>query len=153
MREAVFNSKNFQSTATNEEIERLKSIWNNELKNPRPHDSGGFFPSFALIGNVMDGNANIVFSLYSTAGSNRCSSTENGASAYDSYVLCTLRILKWPNFNSYVDVPNYCMIFGEEPGKDRIEYAYDTKQRVIMFRAIQYGKVVPACNRTLKLAS
>lgn len=152
MREAVFNSKNFQSTATNEEKENLKIIWNNELKHPRPHDSGGFYPSFALIGNVMDGNTNIVFSLYSTAGSNRCSSAENGASAYDSYVLCTLRILKWPNVSSYVDLPNYCMIFGEDPGKDRIEYSYDSKERAIKFRAIQYGKVVPNCSRTLKIS-
>lgn len=152
MREGVFNSENFKSTVNFEEKETLLKLWERELANPRPHSSGGFYPSFALYGDVRDGGAKIVFSIFSTAGSDRCSTAENGASAHDSYIVCKLRITKWPNTNGHVDLPNYCMIFGEEPGQDRIEYAYDSKERAIKFRAIQYGKVVPSCNRTLKIS-
>ncbi|WP_141832160.1 hypothetical protein [Delftia sp. HK171] len=152
MRLAVFNSVEFQSTATQEDREILSKVWSKELAAVR-RDASGIFPAFVLVGDVRNGNKRIIFSMFDTAGSDQCSDAENGASAHDIYVRCKMKVLPWPTTTSETAavLNGYCKISSADKAKNRIEYLYDISHQAIHFRTIQYGKIVQECNKTLKL--
>ena len=152
MREVVFSSTKFPSTGTEEERAILRIIWAKELAAPRAATSGQVLPVFTLIGDVRQGGRRVVFSMFSAASSDRCEPPENGADAKDIYSVCSMRVTPWPMQGHQVaDLPGYCMVFGTQRDKSRIEYAYDTSDRILRLRTIQFGKEVPACARALKL--
>lgn len=152
MREIVFHSSKFPSTGTEEDRQVLQNIWAKELSSKRTSASGRPLPAFALIGDVRRGGRRVVFSMFSAAGTDRCEDPENGAEATDIYSVCSLRVTPWPMQGRQVaDLPGYCMIFGTQRDKSRIEYAFDATDSLLRLRAIQFGKVVPACSRSLRL--
>lgn len=152
MREVVFDSTKFPSTGTEEDRAMLKLIWARELAAPRSASSGQILPAFTLIGDVRQGGRRVVFSMFSAASSDRCESPENSADAKDIYSVCSMRVTPWPMQGHQVaDLPGYCMVYGTQRDKSRIEYAFDTSDRTLRLRTIQFGKEVPACARALKL--
>ncbi|WP_353176533.1 hypothetical protein [Delftia acidovorans] len=151
MRLAVFNSVEFQSSATQEDREILSKIWSKELAAVR-RDASGVFPAFVLVGDVRNGSKRIVFSMFDTAGSDLCTDAENGASAHDIFVRCKMKVLPWPTTSGTAAVLNgYCKTSSGDLAKNRVEYLYDVSHQAIHFRTIQYGKIVQECNKTLKL--
>ncbi|GKS73263.1 hypothetical protein AVME950_00225 [Acidovorax sp. SUPP950] len=152
MREVVFHSSNFPSSGTEADRQMLQSIWGRELTSTRKSASGQALPAFALVGDVQRGGRRVVFSMFSKAGTDRCEDPENGAQVTDIYSVCSLRVTPWPMQGRQVaDLPGYCMIFGTQRDKSRIEYAFDATDSLLRLRAIQFGKVVPACSRSLRL--
>ncbi|MDX4957803.1 hypothetical protein [Delftia acidovorans] len=151
MRTVVLNSTNFPSTGTAEEQQILKQLWSEDLSRVR-RNVRGLYPVFLLIGDVRKGPRRIIFSMFSSAGSERCDPPANGASSHDIYSMCNMRVTPWPQSNGkQTDLPNYCAIFGEKPEIGRIEYSFDPTLQTINFRTVQYGKIVQECNKTLKL--
>lgn len=151
MRTVVLNSTNFPSTGTAEEQQILKQLWSEDLSRVRRNERG-LYPVFLLIGDVRKGPRRIIFSMFSSAGSERCDPPANGASSHDIYSVCNLRVTPWPQSNGkQTDLPNYCAIFGEKPEIGRIEYSFVPTLQTINFRTVQYGKIVQECNKTLKL--
>ncbi|WP_157760108.1 hypothetical protein [Delftia acidovorans] len=151
MRTVVLHSTNFPSTGTAEEQQILKQLWHEDLSLVRRNERG-LSPVFLLIGDVRKGPKRIIFSMFSSAGSERCDPPANGASSYDIYSVCNMRVTPWPQSNGkQTDLPNYCAIFGEKPEIGRIEYSFDPRLQTINFRTVQYGKIVQECNKTLKL--
>lgn len=151
MREIVFNSINFASTGTEEERQILQQIWSKELS---AHLSGNSkeLPAFTLVGDARDNGKRIIFTMFDAAGSDRCETAENGASAHDIFVLCRMRVLAWPMLGyKFTDLPNYCMLRSGGDKQNRVEYFYDKSQKMVKFRTIQYGKLVQNCSRALKL--
>ncbi|WP_404299047.1 hypothetical protein [Alicycliphilus denitrificans] len=151
MREAVFDSSNFPSTASPEDRAIAQRIWANELM-ARLKDEQRFLPGFALIGDVREGEKRIVFSMFAAAASEHCEPAANGAAVQDIFVECRMRVVGWPPTGRHIaELPGYCMIYGGDHKKNRVEYRYDTSAQTLHFRTIQFGKVVPACSRALKL--
>lgn len=151
MREVVFNSTNFASTGTEEERQILQQIWSKELS---AHLSGNSkeLPAFTLVGDARDSGKRIIFTMFDAAGSDRCETAENGASAHDIFVLCRMRVSSWPMLGpKFIDLPNYCMLRSGGDKKNRVEYFYNKNQKMVNFRTIQYGKLVQNCSRALKL--
>ncbi|WIY36637.1 hypothetical protein QRO11_10065 [Paracidovorax citrulli] len=152
MREVVFHSSKFPSSGTEADRQILRSIWAKELISTRKSADGQPLPAFALVGDVQRGGRKVVFSMFSAAGTDRCEDPENGAQVTDIYSVCSLRVTPWPMQGRQVaDLPGYCMIFGTQRDKSRIEYAFDAGESLLRLRAIQFGKVVPACSRSLRL--
>lgn len=152
MREVVFHSSKFPSSGTEADRQILRTIWAKELTSTRKSADGQPLPAFALVGDVQRGGRKVVFSMFSAAGSDRCEDPENGAQATDIHSVCSLRVAPWPMQGRQVaDLPGYCMIFGTKRDKSRIEYSFDASDSLLRLRAIQFGKVVPACSRSLRL--
>lgn len=152
MREAVFDSSVFSSTASTEDREIVQSIWADELMGRRK-EGQKFFPGFALIGDVREGEKRVVFSMFAAAGSDYCDQAANGAAAHDIFVECRIRVTNWPLTGGKIaELPGYCMMYGGDYQKNRVEYRYDTAAQTVHFRTFQYGKLVPKCARALKLS-
>lgn len=152
-REIVFDAVNFPSSGTSRDREILGNLWKIELSQREEKAKGVKYHAFTLIGDLNLGEKSVIFSFYDAAGSNTCDFAENGASAHDIYTLCTMR-LSVNGGQRVINLPNYCMLYGgNERDKNRLEYRFNQKQQVVEFRTWQYGKVVPACNRALKLTS
>ena len=152
-REIVFDSANFPSSGSEKDRKILENLWAKELSQRGEISKGVKYHAFSLIGNVEIAEKSIIFSFYKSAGSDTCDFAQNGASAHDIYTLCTMRLLvnKGPRV---INLPNYCMLYGgSDYDKNRIEYRFNQMQQAIELRTWQYGKIVPACNRTLKLTS
>lgn len=117
-----FNSINFASTGTEEERQILQQIWSKELS---AHLSGNSkeLPAFTLVGDARDNGKRIIFTMFDAAGSDRCETAENGASAHDIFVLCRMRVLAWPMLGyKFTDLPNYCMLRSGGDKQNRVEY-------------------------------
>lgn len=148
MREIVFRSSKFPSTSTSEERDAAQQIWAAELAKGRAN-----LPAFVLLGDVRQGDKRLIFSMFDAAGSDMCEESENGHNAKDIYTVCRLRVVSWPvQGTKAAELPGYCMVSGGDHPMNRVEYRYDTAVQTMHFRTIQYGKVVPACNRALKLS-
>lgn len=152
-REVVFDAPAFPSTGSTNDRVLLQEIWSKELKARRIAPDGQKFAAFTLIGNIQSQANELVFSFYNGAGSGTCEFAANGAGAHDIYTLCTMRLIVNKG-QRVINLPNYCMLYGgSDHDKNRLEYRFNQMQQAIEFRAWQYGKIVPACNRTLKLTS
>ncbi|WP_233168002.1 hypothetical protein [Xylophilus sp. ASV27] len=152
MREVVFDSTQFPSTGTEEDRAILKQIWAKELAAPRSTGGGQTLPAFALIGDVRQAGRRVVFTFFAAARNDRCEPPENGADATNIYSLCSMRVTPWPmQGHKIADLPGYCMVYAAKRDKNRVEYAFDSSDRVLRLRTIQFGKEVPACSRALKL--
>lgn len=157
MREVVFGSVIFTSTGSSADRDLLQHMWAEDLAKPRPGAGGRKLPAFALLGEVPAAGQRprLVFSMFAAADNERCTDAANGADASDIFNVCTMRVTAWPPTagQAPVELPGYCMIFGNsDKQKNRIEYSVQqTAGLVVRFRTIQYGKVVEACSRTLKL--
>lgn len=157
MRELVFDSTVFTSTGSTADREVMQAMWAQELSKPRGTGVGGRkLPAFTLLGDVTpSGRQRIVFSMFAAAGDSRCEDAANGASANDIYNVCVMRVMSWPPSagETSTELPGYCMMFGDnDRRRNRTEYRVDAGQPLtVHFRTMQYGKTVPACNRSLRL--
>ena len=158
MREIVFNGNNFSSTGTAEDRALLAKIWAKELAGGEKDPTDGSLPvSFTLIGEVENGGNKVILTMYDRIGS-ECYPPGNGRGMVDMYATCPLRVLLWPTGKPVVvkNLPvNFCMLFGDDSDNPRVknhnEYAFDERSGIVYLRLIQYGKVVPACNRALQV--
>ena len=156
MREAGFNAPNANPTATAQEHALLQRIWAQELAGAREMEPGTRFPSAVLIGTVDAPGAQMVFTIYARAGYDKCQPAENGAKVEYSHWVCSLRVVRTVADKPVVrDFPGYCMLWGDYPDapreKNRVEYAYEASTATIRFRTLEHGKVVPQCNRRLRV--
>jgi hypothetical protein len=97
-----------------------------------------------------------VFSSYARAGYDQCQQAENGAKVAYSHWVCPLRVARTEAGKvSVQDFPGYCMLWGDDEdaprSSNRVEYAYDARTATLRLRTIEHGKVVPQCNRSLRL--
>lgn len=152
-----FNTTVFSSTGTPEEKELLGKIWAKEISGSMKNQNGSLFPSSALIGNIEQNGIKIIFTMYNRAGSD-CMQPGNGQGMVDMYATCPLRVIRLSGNDKpiVVDLPvNFCMLDVDDEhnprSKNHNEYALDARAGVIYLRTIQYGKVVPACNRALQV--
>jgi hypothetical protein len=152
-----FNATVFSSTGTPEEKELLGKIWAKEISGSMKNQNGSLFPSSALIGNIAQNGIKIIFTMYNRAGSD-CMQPGNGQDMDDMYATCPLRVIRQSGNDKpiVVDLPvNFCMLDVDDEhnprSKNHNEYALDTRAGVLYLRTIQYGKVVPACNRALQV--
>ena len=159
MHEIVFNSTNFSSTGTDDERSLLAKIWAKELKNSTKKSpiTGQLLPSFTLIGTVQYKDTTTILTMFDNAGSG-CISPGNGQGMVDMYLTCPLRLIKlYPEgkFSSQDLSKNFCMLFGDDSNnprsKNHNEYAFDMTSGIVYLRLIQYGKIVPVCNRALRI--
>jgi len=95
--------------------------------------------------------------MFNSHNSN-CIQPGNGSGMVDMYSTCPLRIIKFfgDSKNTEQNLPvNFCMLYGDDPNnsraKNHIEYGFDKRSGIVYLRTIQYGKVVPACNRALRV--
>jgi hypothetical protein len=158
MREIVFNSKIFASTGTPEDRALLEKIWAKELAGTEksPLD-GSLLPSFSLVGTIEHAGDKFLITMYNRAGSD-CIQPGNGRGMVDMYATCSLRLIWWPNGKPPVEkvLPiNYCMLTGDDKYNPRAqnhnEYAFDERTGVIYLRLIQHGRIVPQCNRGIRV--
>ena len=151
MREVVFDNPELPSTASQEDRNLVQEIWGSELA-ARRTDERGPFPGYVLIGHVHQGPKQIVFSMYTTAGSDHCDPAANGSGVTDIFVECRMRVTTRPYTGLHkAELPSYCMIYAASETNSRVEYRYDTATQTLHFRTIQFGKGVPVCTRALKL--
>lgn len=146
MREIVFDSDNFRSTGSDADRAVMEILWAKDLKE---HRAG--YPVFTLIGDANIAGQRVVFSLLNTVGNERCdffADDPKSASKYRS--ACTMLVTRWPlGGQAPSEIQGHCMMYGADPTRNRMEYRVDQMQ--VHFRTIENGKVVPECNRLLKL--
>ena len=157
MREVVFDSSVFSSTGTAEDREILKTVWATELSAPRLGSAGKRMPAFALLGDTATAEGKVIFSMFAAAGNTLCLDAPNGTAAMDIYSVCTMRIIAWPPRPGLraIELPGYCMLYANtDRSQNRVEYRIEQTQPAltIRFRAWQFGKVIPACNRAMRLS-
>lgn len=156
MREVVFGNSTFASTGSIEDREVMRTIWGLELASPRSGTTGKQLPTFTLLGDAPTGSGRIVFSMLAKAGNSLCSDAPNGAGATDIYNVCTMRVTAWPMRTGLrpIELPGYCMLYGNDAkDQNRVEYRIEhgIPGLTVRFRALQYGRIVPACNRAMQL--
>ena len=100
------------------------------------------------------------FSIFSSIGA--CITPANGAGAYDAYLRCPARakvihlsaqgVPSWVSIHGFEDVCFYIQANNPDAPleQNHTEFAYDVASRSAYVRVIQYGKVVPACNRSIQ---
>jgi hypothetical protein len=159
MREAAFNAPKAKPTATAQEHSVLQRLWAKEIAGAREMQPGLPYPSAALIGTVQAGLEHFVFTSYARAGYEACEPAENGASTVFSHWMCPMRIARLQDGQAQApmvrELSGYCMVWGDSAdaprARNRVEYAYDVKAATLHLRAIEHGKVVPRCNRSIRL--
>ena len=104
--------------------------------------------------------AQLSFSIFSTIGA--CITPANGAGAYDAYLRCPARakvihlsaqgVPTWVAIHGFEDVCFYIQANNPDAPleQNHTEFAYDVATLTAYVRVIQYGKVVPACNRSFQ---
>jgi hypothetical protein len=156
MKEIVFNSNTLTSTGTPEDKSLLGKIWAKEIGEGERDPADGKLPvSITLMGEIVHGNDRVVLTMYDRIGSD-CIPPGNGG--YDMYATCPLRVLWWAGGKQLEikNLPvNYCMMYGVDINNSRTknhnEYAFDARTGIVYLRLIQYGKIVPKCNRALRV--
>ena len=158
MGEAVIDSPNFKSSANDNELKLLKTIWAKEIAASRPDGKGGRFPSFILVGSVTNGPDVYVLSLYNRAFYESCEDPPNDRSATRMYSICPLRVNRFDKAGTgeFREFPGFCYLnldSSDSPrAKNHTEYAVDPRTGIAYFRVIQHGKLVPECNRSVPLS-
>ena len=114
-------------------------------------------PAFALLGDTATAEGKVIFSMFAAAGNTLCMDAPNGAAAMDIYSVCTMRVIAWPPRPGLraIELPGYCMLYANtDRSQNRVEYRIEQTQPAltIRFRAWQFGKVIPACNRAMRLS-
>ena len=158
MHDAAFNADNiFITTALNEEKELLAKIWSKEINSTGLMNDGSRYPSFVVIGNIAYKNNKITLTMFNSFNST-CLQPGNGRGMVDMYATCSLKLIWWPPSKSGIEknLPvNFCMLYGDDShnprSKNHNEYAFDEHTGILYLRTIQYGKVVPDCNRILRV--
>lgn len=159
MREAAFNAPKARPTATAQEHALLQRLWAKEIAAAREMQPGVLYPSAALIGTVQAGAEHFVFTSYARAGYEACEPAENGASTFFSHWMCPMRVARLQDGQAQApmvrELSGYCMVWGDSTdaprARNRVEYAFDAKAATLHMRTIEQGKVVPQCNRTIRL--
>jgi hypothetical protein len=158
MHDLVFDATLFKTTGSENEKTLMSVIWAKELAGAEIDKSNGKrFPSFVLVGSAKHNDDTYVFSMFNRALYDKCEPPPNGRSATQMYSICPLRINKINRAGNSVskEFPGYCMLFGDDPNNRRVrnhnEYAFDPHTGIAYFRVIQYGKLVPECNRSFRL--
>jgi hypothetical protein len=150
-----FNPKYPRPAEKREDVDAAKRIWNGGYegylkKNP---DSGVFFlvgridgPSYKVTASVIDFPFHYV---------DDCERPSNGFKAVDQYSRCRARVeLEGQGRVVSQEFKDFCYLNidndSENPlAKNHTEVAADEKTGTVYFRVIQYGKPVPACNRSV----
>lgn len=151
------DSAKFNSSATENERKFMQVVWAKEI-DASPSDSVGKFPSFVLVGSAKHVGDLYVFSIYSRALYAKCEPPPNGRSATQMYSVCPLRINRIDDAGKSVsqEFPGFCKLNLDFPDTPRVknhtEYAVDSRTQIAYFRVIQYGKLVPQCNRSVLLS-
>jgi len=147
MRQIIFDSERLHSTGSDADRAIMEALWAKDLKE---HRVG--LPVFTLIGDADIAGQRVVFSLLDTAGSERCDlAGEDPKSASGYNTLCTMLVTRWPSTGQAPsEIQGQCMLsYSDNQARNRMEYRVDKMQ--VHFRTIENGKVVPECNRLLKL--
>lgn len=114
-------------------------------------------PAFALLGDIATAEGKVIFSMFAATGNMFCQDAPNGAAVKDIYSICTMRVIAWPARPALraIELSGYCMLFANtDPSQNRVEYRIEQTQPAptIRFRAWQFGKIIPACNRAMRLS-
>lgn len=147
MRQIVFDSDKFHSTGSDADRAVMETLWARDLKEHRPS-----YPVFTLIGDADIAGQRVVFSLFSTAGSDRCDIWADDPKSASEYLSsCTMLVTRWPSTGEAPsEIQGHCMMYhSDNQARNRMEYRVDQMQ--VHFRTIENGKVVPDCNRSLTL--
>ena len=152
-----FNTTKFPDTGTPEEKTLLSKIWKNEISSPRNPVTGSLMLSTATIGTIQYKGGVVVLTMFNSAFSN-CIQPGNGRGMVDMYATCPLRIVRIVEGvqPTAQNLPaKFCMLVLDDPrnpsAKNHDEYAFDARTGIVYLRTIQYGKVVPECNRALQI--
>lgn len=144
---------------------RASSIWQKTIDSfPKNtiSSSGGVYPAFVLLGEYSDSRYRYSFSILSAAHTAYplCEDPPNmGNEATPIYSMCPLRVViesEASGKQTSQDFPGYCAMLGFDEenrpqSENHTEIAFDQQARTAYFRVFQYGKLVPSCNRAVKL--
>jgi hypothetical protein len=167
MKEVSFNSKT-KNSANDPDWLQTGLVWNKEL-GARPQgtfalpDGGqyqGITPASAIIAGTPAGDRGksyFLFSLYKSKGT-ACDKPALGRSGPDQYSKCTMRAVRFNRDFKVLhqqDVADFCYLhYGAKDSPLALNYtslAYDPRSNIVHFRVIQDGKLVPACNRAVRI--
>ena len=152
-----FNTTNFPDIGTPEEKTLLSKIWKKEINSPRDPVDGSLMLSTATIGTIQYKGGVVVLTMFNSAFSN-CIQPGNGRGMVDMYATCPLRIVRifegvQPTAQNLP--AKFCMLDIDDSHnpheKNHDEYAFDARTGIVYLRTIQYGKVVPECNRAIQI--
>jgi hypothetical protein len=152
-----FNPNVFTTTATEQEKVLLTKIWAKEIYKAEHQTNETRDPSFAVMGTIQHSDTNVILTMLNTINST-CIQPGNGRGMYDQYATCPLRIVRFSANNQATVqdlLTNFWVLYGDDPNnpraKNHTEYAYDEHSGIVYLRIIQYGKIVPACNRAIRI--
>lgn len=127
------------------------NIWDKELKTV----DAALFPSVLQKTFNFEGKQ-YTFSILNSSFQD-CEPPANGKDVVDMYSICPLKVgrIDEKTFETNLSVhKNYCFLLVDNSPGDKTnetQFLWDKKTRTAYFRVIQYGKVVPACNRAIRI--
>ena len=136
-----------------------QDVWGKTIEDSTGED--GRYASFVLLRHYSDDSYRYTFSILSAAHAAypQCENPPDGGDEQTpTYSTCPLRVViesKASGKQSSQDFPRYCAMLSLDDGEpdtlDRSEIAFDKQTHIAYFRVFQYGKLVPSCNRAVKL--
>jgi hypothetical protein len=159
MDKVYFNPiKGYPDASSPEERSLMSQIWAKEIKTLQSPGDNSPMLGTALSGSVVNDGIRVLMTMFNSFNSN-CIQPGNGRGMYDNYATCPLRLIRFNADNriSQQDLPvQFCMLDGlgtpdDTRAKNHIEYGFDQRSGLVFFRTIQYGEIVPACNRALRI--
>ena len=158
MDEVTFDFKPRRS-GTEAERTITGSIWAKELRSAVDPLSGERDPSFVLVGSAQHNGAHFFFSIYRSA-KYACERPPNGSAGINHmYSRCPLRVTLVTADGRMLsqDFAGYCALNDDSVdiprSRNHTEYTFDPRSGTAYFRVIQHGKVVPVCNRSVRIAT
>jgi len=151
------NPNLFTASASDQEQNLLSKIWAKEIKATGYMKNGSPYASFAVIGTIEHQDTKVILTMFNSYNSS-CIQPGNGRAMEDIYATCPLRIIRFSANNQITEqnLPvNFCMIYGDDQhaprAKNHAEYAFDERSGTVYLRIIQFGKIVPECNRAVRI--
>jgi hypothetical protein len=142
-----------------EDVAASKRIWNDEVAKATAEGKNADFHS-QITTTTYKGKP-VAFSLIALPMDfERCEQASNGKDVVDVYSKCLARVAIGGGRNPHVvEFSGFCyadsVFTTPEELKFRAQthnqFAFDDQQGIAYFRLIQHGKLVPVCNRTIKL--
>lgn len=137
-----------------------QALWAKEIENTPLNifkNDGSRLPSVILLTEFQDGGTRYTFSIFSAANAPGCIFPGNGAAGMNSQTRCTMKASATDLASGKTvtqEFPDYCHVYSNDndaPAKsNHTEVAIDKKKGQVHFRAIQFGKYVPSCQKTFK---
>lgn len=142
-----------------EDVAAVKRIWSDEVAAASARGQSADFDS--QISTTTFRGSPVAFSLITLPRDfERCEAALNGKNVVDVYSKCLARVAIGPMRNPHVvEFSGFCYadsVFATPEElqfreKTQNQFAFDEKGGAAYFRLLQHGKLVPACNRMIRI--